>query len=90
MFDWSLLLVINHLRLQIRGKPYSSGVVEAMEYQQEEDGPKLTGEELILKNIIDNLRAGPREPRPEKWNKSGGQISVADVFERREVFSFFK
>ena len=58
-----------------------------MEYQQEEDGPKLTGEELILKNIIDNL---PREPRPEKWNKSGGQISVADVFERREVFSFFK
>ena len=78
------------LGFNTRGKPYGSCVVEAIEFEDDDEAPRLTGYEAALKNIIDNLRAGGREPRPEKWNKSGGQISVADVFDRREVFPFFK
>jgi len=87
--DRGFRLVSVDLGFNTRGKPYSSCVVEAMEYQQEDDGPRLTGEELILKNIIDNLRSGPREPRPARWSKSGGQVDVADVFERDELLPFY-
>ena len=88
--DKGFRLVNVDLGFNTRGKPYGSCVVEAIELEDEDEAPKLTGYEDALKNIIDNLRAGGREPRPEKWNKSGGQISVADVFYRLEVFPYFK
>ena len=79
------------LGINKRGKPFGSCVVRPCEMGQSDTTPKMTENESILYDVLNNIFSNPnRPPVPQNWSKSGGRISVQNSVHKTEAFQWWR